>query len=170
MSMKYRKKAGDPWKEIIAIPGPPGTSPVLTVTDIPGGHRLTIKDKEGEKSIDILNGTGAGDMVAATYDPQGKAQDVFKYADDVAKDKLSQSDLQAATDAALEQAKESGEFDGPKGDPGYTPQKGVDYFDGVNGDPGYTPQKGVDYWTVDDRAQMVADTIAALPVAEEVSV
>ena len=29
---------------------------------------------------------------------------------------------------------------GDKGDPGYTPQKGVDYFDG------YTPQKDVDYF------------------------
>ena len=27
------------------------------------------------------NGTGAGDMIAATYDPQGKAQDIFAYAD-----------------------------------------------------------------------------------------
>ena len=30
--------------------------------------------------------------------------------------------------------------DGADGDPGYTPQKGVDYFDGEKGDPGYTPQ------------------------------
>ena len=27
------------------------------------------------------NGTGAGDMLASTYDPQGKAQDIFAYAD-----------------------------------------------------------------------------------------
>ena len=27
-------------------------------------------------------------------------------------------------------------FDGAKGDPGYTPQKGVDYFDGAKGEPG----------------------------------
>lgn len=37
-------------------------------------------------------------------------------------------------------------FDGAKGDPGYTPIKGVDYFDGIKGDPGYTPVKGVDYF------------------------
>lgn len=38
---------------------------------------------------------------------------------------------------------------GPKGDPGYTPIKGVDYFDGVNGrdgTDGRTPVKGVDYF------------------------
>ena len=28
-----------------------------------------------------VNGTGAGDMLASTYDPQGKAQDIFAYAD-----------------------------------------------------------------------------------------
>ena len=36
-----------------------------------------------------------------------------------------------------------GNIKGQKGDPGYTPQKGVDYFDGKDG---YTPQKGVDYF------------------------
>lgn len=35
-----------------------------------------------------------------------------------------------------------------KGEPGHTPQKGVDYEDGV------TPQKGVDYWTEEDKAEM----------------
>lgn len=33
-----------------------------------------------------------------------------------------------------------------KGDPGYTPRKGVDYFDGKDGQDGYTPVKGVDYF------------------------
>lgn len=44
---------------------------------------------------------------------------------------------------------------GSKGDPGYTPQKGIDYFDGQPGAPGsdgqpgkdgYTPVKGKDYF------------------------
>ena len=34
-------------------------------------------------------------------------------------------------------------MNGLPGEPGYTPQKGVDYFDGEDG---YTPQKGVDYF------------------------
>ena len=43
-------------------------------------------------------------------------------------------------------------YKGDKGDPGYTPIKGVDYFDGkygkdgVDGKDGYTPVKGVDYF------------------------
>lgn len=39
---------------------------------------------------------------------------------------------------------------GPKGDPGYTPIKGVDYFDGADGEDGYTPIKGVDYFDGED--------------------
>lgn len=42
-------------------------------------------------------------------------------------------------DTVLQQAKDSGQFDGKDG---YTPVKGVDYFDGEDG---YTPIKGVDY-------------------------
>lgn len=44
------------------------------------------------------------------------------------------------------------EFTAPQGEPGYTPQKGIDYFDGQpgkdgeDGKDGYTPVKGVDYF------------------------
>lgn len=169
MGVKYRKNANEPWREIEFLRGPQGISPILTVTDIPGGHRVTIKDKEGEKAIDILNGTGAGDMTAAVYDPQRKAQDIFRYVDEAVKDKLSQDDLQEATDAALAQAKESGEFDGADGAVGPVGPVGPQGPAGPAGPAGATPQKGVDYWTEADRAQMVADTIAALPDASEVS-
>lgn len=40
----------------------------------------------------------------------------------------------------LQQAKDSGKFDGKDGEDGYTPVKGKDYFDG------YTPVKGKDYF------------------------
>lgn len=32
------------------------------------------------------------------------------------------------------------------------------------GPPGKTPVKGVDYWTTADREQLVAETLAALPM------
>lgn len=49
-------------------------------------------------------------------------------------------------DTVLQQAKDSGQFDGKDGEDGedgYTPVKGVDYFDGKDG---YTPVKGKDYF------------------------
>lgn len=54
--------------------------------------------------------------------------------------KLSEDDLGTAVNSALAQAKESGEFDGK------------------------TPVKGTDYFTAADKAEMVRDVIAALPV------
>ena len=37
--------------------GADGVSPTITVTDITGGHRVTITDADGSKSIDLMNGT-----------------------------------------------------------------------------------------------------------------
>jgi hypothetical protein len=37
---------------------------------------------------------------------------------------------------------------------GYTPQKGLDYFDGKDGLDGHTPQKGADYWTDADKKEI----------------
>lgn len=59
---------------------------------------------------------------------------------------VNESTLQAAINAALAQAKASGEFDGKDGKDGYIPIKGVDYFDGEPGKDGYTPVKGKDYF------------------------
>lgn len=57
--------------------------------------------------------------------------------------KLSATELPTAINTALTEAKNSGQFDGAPGapgEPGYTPQKGVDYFDGAPGTPGEAGQ------------------------------
>lgn len=59
--------------------------------------------------------------------------------------------------------------DGAKGADGANGKDGADGKDGTNGKDGadgYTPVRGTDYWTAEDRAAMVADVLAALPVAE----
>ena len=76
-------------------------------------------------------------------------------------DTVDEEQIGAAVDKALQEAKDSGVFDGKDGRDGvdgkdgkdgadgYTPQKGVDYFDGKDGkdgQDGYTPKKGVDYF------------------------
>ncbi len=40
--------------------GTDGFSPTVDVSEIEGGHRVTITDKNGEQSFDVLNGTGEG--------------------------------------------------------------------------------------------------------------
>ena len=42
-------------------PGHDGKSPVVTVTDIENGHRVSITDKDGTKTIDVLNGQAGKD-------------------------------------------------------------------------------------------------------------
>ena len=41
---------------------------------------------------------------------------------------------------------------------------------GEKGDAGHTPERYVDYYTESDKQEMVEAVIAALPIAEEVSV
>ena len=36
--------------------GEPGFSPVITVTEITGGHRITVNDAEGTQTVDVLDG------------------------------------------------------------------------------------------------------------------
>lgn len=44
------------------VDGKDGVSPTVTVTDISGGHRVTITDKDGAKSFDVMDGeSGSGD-------------------------------------------------------------------------------------------------------------
>ena len=59
--------------------------------------------------------------------------------------KLNSSELPSAINTALAQAKESGEFNGAKGDPGYTPVKGTDYY------------------TEADKTELVNQVISTLP-------
>lgn len=70
--------------------------------------------------------------------------------------KIGKEELGAAVEEALTQAKKSGDFKGDKGDPGYTPQKGVDYFDGAKGDP------GDDYILTEADKTEIAEEAAAL--------
>ena len=98
---------------------------------------------------DIVN-----DLVTNAADkPLSAAQGVVvkTLIDDLRKDKLDATELTNAVNTALEQAKESGEFDGKPGAPGYTPVKGMDYF------------------TAEDKTELVNAVLASLPAAEGVS-
>lgn len=44
-------------KECGEFDGEPGVSPTVSVADITGGHRVTITDKEGTKTVDVMDGS-----------------------------------------------------------------------------------------------------------------
>lgn len=113
-----------------------GISPVVSVADIEGGHRITITDIYGTKTVDVLDGE-KGDP---GYTPQ-KGIDYFD------------GDKGDKGDPGYTPIKGVDYFDGKDGKDGYSPVKGVDYFDGVDGKDGKTPVKGVDYFDGKDGAQ-----------------
>lgn len=51
-------------------PGEDGFSPIITVTDIEGGHRVTITDAQGTQYFDVLDGQGGGGAVSPTITVQ----------------------------------------------------------------------------------------------------
>ena len=75
-----RGDKGAPGASILSIDrtagtGAAGTVDTYTVT-LTDGSKTTFQVYNGK------DGSGAGDMVASVYDPQGKATDIFKYVDD----------------------------------------------------------------------------------------
>lgn len=139
-----------------------------------GDHtKLKNRDAAEQHPMDAITG-----LTAALDDKQPKG------------DYLTADTLQEATDAALAQAKASGEFDGAAGKPGSSgkdgvngitptigdngnwylgdtdtgkPSRGVKGDKGDKGADGHTPEKGVDYWTAADKSEIVQETLAALP-------
>ena len=105
----------------------------------------------GEKLSELKEKNAAQDEALTQLNEAIDAQ-----GEEIAK-KLNATELPTAINTALAQAKASGEFNGKDGAPG-TP-----------GDPGYTPEKGVDYWTAQDKTDMINDVLAALPNASGVS-
>ena len=176
--------------------GQDGISPTVNVQEISGGHRVTITDRNGSQSFDVLDGELKGDVPAGAdggyYQPSVSTDGLLSWS-------ASKADMPGVASTNIK---------GPKGDPGYTPKKGTDYVDGTSvtvanvsestadggtntvtfsdgkilsvkngskgspgkdGEDGKTPVKGTDYWTAADRQSMVNDVLAALPAAEGVS-
>lgn len=91
-----------------------------------------------DQIMELLQSVGLGTDPTLTM--SGTAADA-KAVGDALSQKLSADELSAATEAALAQAKKSGEFDGDPGEPGTD---------------GYSPVRGTDYWTSADIASIKA--------------
>lgn len=123
---------------------------------------------------DYLEENPVGAPVQSVNEKTGKVQLTAK---DVGA--ISQEDLQNSTNKALEQAKESGEFDGKDGTSvtvssvsestasggtnvvTFSDGKKVNIKNGTDGTDGKTPVKGVDYFT-EDEVEEIAETAAGM--------
>lgn len=125
--------------------GADGVSPVVSVSAITGGHRITITDAKGTETFDVMDGEDG------SPGSNGKNGNGIKSAVLNADYTLTLTfdDGTSYTTPSIRGATGAAGKDGVDGQDGYTPVKGVDYFDGVNGKDGadgYTPVKGKDYF------------------------
>lgn len=63
--------------------GEAGFSPIVTIIDIPGGHRVTITDASGEHSFDVMDGESGsgGDKVFVAVYGVTTAQEIIAFLD-----------------------------------------------------------------------------------------
>ena len=88
--------------------GTDGVSPTVQVTDITGGHRVTITDANGTQTFDVMNGTngtdgtdGAPGADGTTFTPSVSNAGVISWTNDGNKQNPASVDLAAAVIAAL---------------------------------------------------------------------
>ena len=97
-------------KGVKGDPGDDGVSPSVAVTEIEGGHRITIADAEGTHTFDVMDG-GKGDPGNPGHSPvltaERSGRTVTILCDGVSIATIS---------------------DGQDGAPGYTPVRGTDYW------------------------------------------
>ena len=109
--------------------------------------QLVIFDENGNPvAQDMSELVGDSSIVISSEEPT--EGDVWIDVDDAYSDTISANMLTFDDGATLQQKYDDGEL------------RGLD---------GYTPQKGTDYWTEEDKTEIVASVLAALPAAEEAS-
>nr|DAG62402.1 MAG TPA: hypothetical protein [Bacteriophage sp.] len=85
--------------------GANGFSPTITISKSGKVTTVTVVDANGTQSFEIndgADGLGSGDMHTSTYDKQGKAQDIFAYADAQAGAAMDAATAAASTAEAAE--------------------------------------------------------------------
>ena len=100
---------------------------------------------QGERGPVGPAGPGSGDMVADTYDPEGKATDIYKYADDAAKNAVkdvSAGNVKFEDGETFQQKLEAGELKGDRGETGPAGPAGPQGADGQDGEPGADGKPG----------------------------
>lgn len=134
-------------------PGKDGTSPVVSVATITGGHRITITDKNGTKTVDVLDGKNGTDGKPGTDGSPGR--DGSNGAD--GKDGNGIKSVVLNADYTLTLNLDDGTA--------YTTDsiRGATGTAGKDGTDGKTPIKGTDYYTQADKTEMVNLVLAAMP-------
>lgn len=132
--------------------GKDGISPTVAVTDIEGGHRLTIVDAIGTKTFDIMNGTKGADGQPGEQGPAGPAGPAGQNGTNTTIKSISATvdDIIGTPTVAVSMGGSEKErtfafsFSGLKGDKGDPGQDGADGSPGIPGNPGEKGEPGND--------------------------
>ena len=116
-------------------PGRDGVSPLVAVTVIEGGHRITVADAEGEQTADVMDGVAGPQGVQGETGPRGETGNGIEHV-------VLNADYTLTITMTDGTSYTTESIRGAKGDNGYTPVKGVDYFDGKDGAPGENGEDG----------------------------
>ena len=136
--------------------GGDGFSPVAKVTQTEEGAVITITDKSGTTTATIFNGPDGKDYILTEADKQEIAEQASQMV------KVPE-DGKDGTSVTVKSVSES-TADGGSNVVTFSDGKTITIKNGKAGTPGKTPVKGTDYWREEDKAEMVNEVIAALPV------
>lgn len=116
--------------------GTDGVSPTISVTDIPGGHRVVITDATGSNTIDVMDGTDGRDGTNGRDGTDGvDGQDGFSPS-------ISVTDITDGHRVTVTNKTGSSSFDvmdGADGAPGAPGTPGQNGQDGQDGQDGFSP-------------------------------
>lgn len=90
--------------------GANGFSPTITTSKSGKVTTVTVVDANGTQSFEIndgADGLGSGDMQASIYDPTGKKQDIFAYADEQAGAAMNEATAAASAASSAQSAADS---------------------------------------------------------------
>lgn len=93
--------------------GANGFSPTITISKSGKVTTVTVVDVNGTQSFAIndgADGLGSGDMHTSTYDPKGKAQDIFAYADAQAGAAMDEATAAASAASSAQSAASSAQI------------------------------------------------------------
>lgn len=151
----------------------------ISISDIEGGYRLTISDKNGTKTIDVLHGSDGRDGEDG-YTPQ-KNVDYFDGKDGEdgedgytpikgvdyfdGKDGEDGKDGNDGSSITITRVTET-DVSGGENTVAFSDGTSLAVRNGRDGEDGYTPEKGVDYFTESDKNELVDMVLDALPAAE----